>query len=64
MTDHDRRPSPEADAADERSDIQQAVEARADALARGEGGNGASPDAPMGESGADGFVKNQEDLQQ
>jgi hypothetical protein len=64
MTDPDRRLSPDLDDTDERPDIQQAVEARADAVARGEGGSGSSPDAPMGESGADGVVKNQEDLQQ
>lgn len=43
---------------DDRSDIQQAVEARSDALKRGEGGMEA--DYPAGESGADGVVKNQE----
>jgi len=44
--------------ADDRSDIEQAVEARSDALKRGEGGP--EPDAQMGEGGADGVVKNQD----
>jgi hypothetical protein len=77
MTDPDRVPAPEDDTDraddtlnepanrdDERSDLQQAVEARADALARGEGG--AEPD-PMtrpgnyaGVSGTGGEVKNQD----
>ncbi len=53
MTDPDRRQSD--DTPDDRSDIQQAVEARADAVARGEGG-----DAPDGNGGEGGVVKNQE----
>ncbi|MFD1789014.1 hypothetical protein ACFSC3_15735 [Sphingomonas floccifaciens] len=43
---------------DDRSDIEQAVDARRDALERGEGGKEA--DAQMGEGGADGVVKNQD----
>lgn len=53
---------------DSRSDLQQAVEARSDAVARGEGG---SEPAPMtdtglfdGSSGTGGEVKNQDDTQQ
>lgn len=52
MTDTDRTDT------DDRSDIEQAVDARRDALARGEGGSEA--DAQMGEGGADGVVKNQD----
>ena len=47
---------------DDRSDIEQAVEARADAVARGEGGQ--EPDGLGGESGADGMVKNQDSAEQ
>ena len=47
---------------DERSDIEQEVEARSDAVARGEGGP--EPDGLGGESGADGVVKNQDYNQQ
>ena len=47
---------------DARSDIEQAVEARSDALARGEGGQ--TPDGIGGETGAGGVVKNQEGLDQ
>lgn len=36
---------------DDRSDLQQAVEARRDAVKRGEGGDGHSP---LGDAGADG----------
>ncbi|WP_294301439.1 hypothetical protein [uncultured Sphingomonas sp.] len=43
---------------EDRSDIEQAVDARRDALERGEGGP--EPDAQMGEGGADGVVKNQD----
>lgn len=48
---------------DPRPDIQQAVEARADAVARGEGGGegGEEPDGEGGESGAGGRVKNQDE---
>ena len=60
MTDPDRRHTPEAD---DRSDIEQAVDARSDAVKRGEGGKD-SPDAMSGEGGADGVVKNQEDAGQ
>lgn len=55
MTDPDRRLSDDDDG---RSDIEQAVEARSDALKRGEGGPGF--DGLGGESGAGGVVKNQE----
>lgn len=50
---------------DERSDIEQAVEARADALARGEGGDEperfTSPGMPDGAGGTGGVVRNQDD---
>jgi hypothetical protein len=52
---------------DERSDIQQAVEARADAVARGEGGRPSPLDSTVSEDaagGAGGRVKNQEENQQ
>lgn len=49
---------------DPRSDLQQIVEARADAVKRGEGGNGRSPLADAGASdgvgGTAGDVKNQD----
>ncbi|WHU03259.1 MULTISPECIES: hypothetical protein [unclassified Sphingomonas] len=49
---------------DPRSDLQQIVEARADAVKRGEGGNGHSPLADAGASdgvgGTAGDVKNQD----
>ncbi len=48
--------------ADDRSDIEEAVEARSDAVARGEGGP--EPDGVGGESGADGVVKNQDSAEQ
>ncbi len=66
MTDPDRRHTPKADAEDRdgRSDIEQAVEARADAVKRGDGGDPDSPDAMSGEGGTDGVVKNQEDAGQ
>ena len=60
MTDPDRRHTDTIEATeDARSDIQQAVEARADALARGEGGK--EPTGNGGEGGAGGVVKNQDD---
>jgi len=60
MTDPDRRHSDDTDqTTDDRSDIQQAVEARADAVARGEGGD--SPEGNGGEGGAGGVVRNQDD---
>ncbi len=60
MTDPDRRHTGNDDTAeDTRSDLQQAVEARADAVARGEGGD--APDGAGGEGGAGGVVKNQDD---
>ncbi len=55
MTDTTRTPDSDSDP---RSDIEQAVDARRDALERGEGGP--EPDAQMGEGGADGVVKNQD----
>lgn len=58
MTDPDRRLSPDADTDDTRSDLEQAVDARRDAIDRGEGG--ATPDTETGEGGADGVVKNQD----
>ena len=61
MTDPDRRHTPNNDP---RSDIEQAVEARADAVKRGDGGDTDFPDAMAGEGGADGVVKNQEDAGQ
>lgn len=48
---------------DDRSDIEQAVEARSDAVVRSEGG-GASSGGLGGESGADGVVKNQDSAEQ
>ncbi len=60
MTDPDRRHTDTTEATeDARSDIQQAVEARTDALARGEGGK--EPAGNGGEGGAGGVVKNQDD---
>ncbi len=47
---------------DERSDLEQAVDARSDALKRGEGGT--IPEGQGGEGGADGVVKNQDGLAQ
>jgi hypothetical protein len=56
----------DADAgADPRSDLQQMVDARTDALARGEGGDGESPLEPTGMpdgiGGTAGITKNQDD---
>lgn len=55
-------PPPERE--DQRSDLQQAVEARADAVARGEGGKEPGPMTDPGEyagvSGTGGEVKNQD----
>ncbi|SEK42538.1 hypothetical protein SAMN05216382_0384 [Sphingomonas palmae] len=57
-------PSPD----DDRADIQQAVEARSDAVARGEGGSEPATFTDTGEfdgnSGIGGEVKNQDDTQQ
>ncbi|MFN3433933.1 MAG: hypothetical protein ACK4ZY_05990 [Sphingomonas sp.] len=74
MTDTNRVPddapdsNPDGDRADPRPDIQQAVEARADAVARGEGGEEPSrftdPGAFDGNSGTGGEVKNQDLTQQ
>jgi hypothetical protein len=53
------------DREDPRPDIQQAVEARSDALARGEGGSEPAPMTDPGEytgnAGTGGVVKNQDD---
>ncbi|WP_294285147.1 hypothetical protein [uncultured Sphingomonas sp.] len=60
--------NPDALRADERSDIEQAVEARADAVARGEGGPEPVRFTDTGEfdgnSGTGGEVKNQDLTQQ
>lgn len=60
----DRNALPAADG-DARSDIEQAVEARKDAVERGEGGREpdsfTSPGMPDGVGGTGGVVKNQED---
>ena len=69
MADNDTAPAGNPDARDdERSDIEQAVEARADAVARGEGGKEPSrftdPGAFDGNSGTGGEVKNQDLTQQ
>ena len=60
--------NPDALRADERSDIEQAVEARADAVARGEGGPEPVRFTDAGEfdgnSGTGGEVKNQDLTQQ
>ncbi|URW76261.1 hypothetical protein M9980_03270 [Sphingomonas donggukensis] len=62
MTDPDRRQS---NPDDDRSDIEQAVDARRDALERGEGGNGDGPleptGIPDGIGGTAGVTKNQGD---
>jgi len=68
MSDRDPHPDslPENDN-DERSDIEQIVEARQDAVARGEGGE--EPDSftsaglPDGVGGTGGVTKNQDDVQ-
>ena len=66
MTDKTIDPIPNRD--DERSDIQQAVEARSDAIARGEGGEEPArftdSGAFDGNSGTGGEVKNQDLTQQ
>ena len=72
MTDHDRDPHPDSPPAndddareDERSDIEQIVGARKDAVERGEGGR--EPDSftsaglPDGVGGTGGVTKNQDD---
>ena len=57
--------NPDALRADERSDIEQAVEARADAVARGEGGPEPVRFTDTGEfDGTGGEVKNQDLTQQ
>lgn len=60
MTDTDHRPFDD----DRRSDIQQAVENRADAVAATTGRAGPPPDGVGGEGGAGGVVRNQEALDQ
>jgi hypothetical protein len=61
------QPQPDA-RKDERSDLQQAVEARADAVARGEGGKEPAPMTDPGEyagtAGTGGVVRNQDITQQ
>jgi hypothetical protein len=56
--------TPPEDRTDERSDIQQAVESRSDAVARGEGGEEPAPMTDTGRysgvSGDGGDVKNQD----
>ena len=65
MTDIDRDPNQTTEREDERSDLQQEVEARKDAVERGEGGR--EPDsmtAPglfSGNAGTGGDTKNQDD---
>jgi hypothetical protein len=65
----DRKPDPHPDSPprqgeDERSDIEQVVEARDDALARGEGGEEpetfTAPGLPDGVGGTGGVTKNQD----
>jgi hypothetical protein len=72
MTDRDPHPDspPRADndtAEDGRSDIEQVVEARKDAVERGEGGREpdsfTSPGLPDGVGGTGGVTKNQDDTQ-
>ncbi|WP_394646547.1 hypothetical protein [uncultured Sphingomonas sp.] len=66
MTEKTIDPIPNRD--DDRPDIQQAVEARSDALARGEGGQEPArftdTGEPDGNSGTGGDVKNQDLTQQ
>jgi hypothetical protein len=66
MTEREIDPVPNRD--DERPDIQQAVEARSDAVARGEGGKEPAlftdTGAFDGNSGTGGEVKNQDENQQ
>ena len=61
MSDRDTPPAP----ATERSDLQQAVEARKDAVERGEGGpepdNMTAPGLFSGNAGTGGETKNQDD---
>lgn len=63
MTDTDR--GPEAAPQDDRSDIEQAVQARSDAADRGEGGTEPDPMTSTGDhtgsAGTGGEVKNQND---
>ncbi|MBR0551971.1 hypothetical protein [Stakelama marina] len=68
MTDRNRDPHPDSppDADhDERSDIEQIVESRSDAVDRGEGGDEpdtfTEPGLPDGVGGTGGRVKNQDD---
>jgi hypothetical protein len=65
MSDRDTPPTPAAEREDERSDLQQAVEARKDAVERGEGGpepdNMTAPGLFSGNAGTGGETKNQDD---
>ena len=68
MTDRDRDPHPDSPSEhdnDERSDIEQLVEARADAVERGEGGEEpetfTAPGLADGVGGTGGVTKNQDD---
>lgn len=68
MSDRDRDPHPDSPPEhdhDERSDIEQVVEARADAVARGEGGDEpdtfTAPGLADGVGGTGGVTKNQDD---
>ena len=68
MTDRDpHSDSVQDNEEDERSDIEQIVEARKDAVERGEGGeepdNFTSPGLPDGVGGTGGMTKNQNDVQ-
>ena len=63
----DSKPGPDPTENDERSDIQQAVEARSDAVARGVGGRPSPVAGTVSEDsagGAGGRVKNQDENQQ
>ncbi|MGN6374800.1 MAG: hypothetical protein ACTHMG_04515 [Sphingomonas sp.] len=67
MTDRDRDPHPDSPPEhdnDERSDIEQVVEARSDAVERGEGGEEpdtfTAPGLADGPAGTGGVVKNQD----
>lgn len=64
MADPQHEPMTAADGDDTRSDLEQAVAARADAVARGEGGSETGPLAATGDysgnAGTGGEVKNQD----
>ena len=65
MSDRDTPPAPAAQREDERSDLQQEVEARKDAAERGEGGpepdKMTAPGLFSGNAGTGGETKNQDD---